>query len=40
MCVLLIITRKDIRNCTKLALKPLAAKSGLSVSALSIATFL
>ena len=39
-CTLLIITWYGDRNCTKLVLKPLAAKNGLSVSVLYIAPFL
>ena len=34
MCMLLIITRYDSRNCTKLVLKSVAAKNVLSISVL------
>ena len=40
MCTLLIITCYNSRNCTKLVLKPLAAKNDLSISVLCIASFL
>ena len=39
-CTLLIITWLGGKNCTKLVLKPLAAKNGLSISVLWIAPFL
>ena len=38
-CMLLIITWYSSRNCTKLVLKPLAAKNGLSISILCTASF-
>ena len=38
MCTLLIIKWYGSRNCTKLVLKPLAAKNSLSISVLCIAT--
>ena len=39
-CTLLIITLYGSKNCTKLVLKPLAAKNGFSISLLCIAPFL
>ena len=39
MCTLLIITLCSNRKCTKLVLKLLAAKNGLSISVLCIAPF-
>ena len=39
-CTSLISTRCSCRNCTKLVLKPLAAKNSLSISVLCIAPFL
>ena len=39
-CMLLIVTQYGVKNCTKLVLKRLAAKSGLSISVLCIAPFL
>ena len=40
LCMLLILTWYSSRNCTKLLLKPLAAKNCLSISVLCIAPFL
>ena len=40
MCTLLITTWHQSRNCTKLILKPLAAKNSLSISVLCIASSL